>query len=210
MSIGQDEATLSDMVVGLSPLWVMDKRLSWHSSSGHVDRKLSGLRYDREGKIQNIGERDLPFVSVLNNTETEGYGVGSPSAEGPYIKLEGTLTLMVAAKREFGLFMRNPNAINLDTRYEGVGALEWLHRVRDAIETTAEEPETADWTLEGTVLRPCLFFAGVAEISDLCWTYTLDVKWHIEQIKRAGRSTVSSFVWSRELGRRVEQPTILS
>ena len=183
----------SDMVRGIGPLWVIDKRLAYHAHPDYTGRLLSGLKYDREGKIQTIGERDLPFVSVLWHEDSEGYGVGRHGADGPFIQSDMTFSLLIAAKREYGLFLRDPVSAITEPSHDGMGALEWLLKVRDAIECRAEEPPLMDWTLEATVERPLLFRASVKEISELAWSYQMDIEVHIEQIARAKRSAVSSF-----------------
>ena len=191
-----DNTTPADIAKALTPLWVIDNRLAYHAHPDYTDRVLSGMRFDREGKIQNIGDADLPFVSILNYIENEATGVGSPCFGGPHIQYQSTVSMMICAKREYGLMMRDPRAENIDTRYEGVGALEWAQRVKDAIETKAESYPAVDWTLDGTVYQPCVFRLRVAEISNLCWSCVLEVDTVVEQIERAKRSAESSFVFS--------------
>jgi len=194
-----EDVEKSDIALSLGPLWVIDKRLSFHSHPDYDDRILSGLRFDREGKIQNIGERDLPFVSVLGYTDSEGYGMGHPGTQGPFIEYHGNLSLMISAKRDYGLMRRNPDATG-DPRYVGTGALEWAQRVKDAIELTAEDPPFMDWTMDGTVLRPCKITSSEAEVSMLAWTIVLTVELHIEQIPRASRSPEAGFIFNTVAG----------
>jgi hypothetical protein len=190
-----DDVEKSDIALALGPLWAIDKRLAFHSHPDHKDRILSGLRYDREGKITNYGVADLPFVSVFDYVENEGYASGHPGTAGPFIKYNATLYLRIAAKMDYGLMMRDPRATG-DSRYVGVGALEWVQRVKDAIELTAEDPPFMDWALERTVQRPCQFRMQAAEISQLAWVYVLEVDINIEQIPRASRSPEAGFIFN--------------
>jgi len=193
----ETEIEKSDMVRGLAPYWVLTQRLAYHSDVDSTDRLLSGLAFDREGKIQTIGDEDLPFVSLLNYEDQEGYGTGTAGTQGPFIEHKGILSLLVAAKRDYGMFRRDPISAVTEPEFEGVGALEWALRVRDAIEKTMTEPATMDWTMQGTVQRPLLFRCNLAEVSNLSWSFVIDVDIYIERIPRASRSEVSGYIWNQ-------------
>ena len=190
-----DGVSPPDIARALSPLWVIDNRLAYHAHPDHTDRLLSGLRFDREGKIDLVGARDLPYVSVNGYEDSEGYGARDAGPEESPVEYSARLTLLIGAKRDYGLMMRDPRATITDNRYEGIGAAEWVQRVKDAIETTAENSPRMDWTLDGTVLRPCLFTTDSADISNLVWLIRLDVQIWIEQINRAHRSVESGFIF---------------
>lgn len=187
----------SDIAISLGPLWVIDKRLAYHSTSG-TGRILDGINYDREGTLNIDGREDLPYVQPITFNDTEGWAVGGGSSGS---RLGGTQTaiksimrfsLLISSRREFGLFERDPTVTPTgdDLNYTGTGVLEWAQKVRDAIERTADGQEKTDALLESTVSKPVLSVLREAPVSDLSWSVMLDLQIDIESICRGARSIV--------------------
>ena len=141
-------ATVDDIPNSLAPLWVIDKRLSYHSEQGS-GRIADGFKYDREGCIEADGVEDLPYAQPVTIQDQEGISSGS----GANVSNTRSLYLHVAARREYGLFRRNPKVPPEDSSYDGVGVLEWVERVRDAIETSTDGLGEIDPLLEGDSLH---------------------------------------------------------
>jgi hypothetical protein len=171
-------AELTDVPIALRPLWVIDQRIDYHAQAGGL---LEGLKVDREGKSEVDGVDDLPYVQWFSISDEEGHGPGA----GTGVRMERKLLLMVAAKRDYGMFRRDPT----DTS-AGVGVMEWLDRVRDAIETKADGTGESDPLLDGTQSRPILTAIRESAISDLSFTLMLEVTLTIESVCRATRSLV--------------------
>lgn len=185
--------TVADIAISLGPLWVIDQRLEFHSLLGS-GRILDGIKYDREGKLEIDGRKDLPQVQPITLSDTEDWAPGAAGIKSmgtqTAIKTSIAFTLLVQAKREYGLFQRDPTATlsDNDKNYKGTGVLEWAARVRDAIERTTDGMDKTDSLLEQTISKPILTTITDAPVSDLAWSVLVQLQIDIESICRGARS----------------------
>lgn len=172
-------ATINDVPISLRPLWVIDQRLTYHAAES--GRLLYGLKIDREGKVESEGVDDLPYCAWFGVTDEESFTAGA----GTPIKQERKLLFMVSAKREYGMFRRDPTDATA-----GLGAMEWVDLVRDAIETVTDGTNTSDPYLEGSQSRPILMAVRETNVSELSFSFMLEVTLTIDSVCRGSRSLV--------------------
>jgi len=180
-------ATISDIQTELKPLWVIDQRLAYHSVAGS-GRLLDGLTYDREGFIESKGERNLPFVKPVTFNKEEGVAPGARGSFGPGIKVGTRLSLIVSAHREFGLFQRDPTAVQDEPNFGGVGVLQWMTKVLDAIETKIDGTGLVDPYLEDILNSPLEISVDEAPVNDLSWSVIIQIGYDLQSICRGTRS----------------------
>lgn len=180
---------VKDVAFAIAPLWVIDKRLQYHSTPGS-GRLLDGIKYSREGILRIDGRGNLPALQPVTFTDQESWGYGATGNLGVPIKSSMTLMYLVSAKREYGLFQRDLSATltDDDKNYLGTGILEWVARVRDAAERTTDGLDTIDALLEGSVSKPVLTAIREAPATDLAWSAVIEFQVDIESICRGARS----------------------
>jgi len=182
---------VEDIAIALGPLWVIDRRLTYHTEK-EKDRLLDGLTYDREGTVEIDGMEDLPMCQPLTISDQEGWAPGGGGTLGTPIMVSTAFQLLVAAKREYGLFRRDPTAIisGDDANYMGVGVLEWVNKIRDAVERKVDGTDAVDALLEGSISKPVLTTVRDMPVTDLAWTMLIEFRIDIESICRGARSYV--------------------
>ena len=178
---------LKHIPVGLGPAFVIDERLAYHSKEGS-GRILDGLRYDREGQIEADGAEDLPFIQPITVQDQETFPEAGVATAG--VRNQVSLFFLVGAKREYGMFSRTPHqeVTGEDVLDHGTGVLEWLMRVRDAIETTPDGNSNVDPLLDGTLGKPITSAVREAPVSDLSWCLLLEVTYDLANTCRGARS----------------------
>lgn len=166
---------------GIRPLWVIDQRLEFHTKAGGI---LEGLKYDREGVVEVDGTDDLPYVQNLTISDEEGYGFATGNRD---IQNQRKLFLIVSAERQYGLFRRDPDEEITDSCIQGIGVMEWVERVRDAIETRGDVTEVIDPFLEHTVTKPVVSSIREAPTSDKTWSLVIEINLEMGSTDRGTR-----------------------
>jgi len=173
---------LEDVPFAIRPFYVVDRRIEYHcQAEGSL---LEGLKYDREGKIDASGDKDLPFIQPITINDEEGHAVGA----GHGVENIQTFYFLIGSKRENGLFRRNYTTDKEANDYEEAGVMDWVGRVRDAIETKADGTEESDPLLDGTISTPFLTAIREAPVSDMTWCMLLEVSFVIPSTCRGQRS----------------------
>lgn len=181
--------TVKDVAFAIAPLWVIDKRLQYHSTPGS-GRMLDGINYNREGILRIDGRNNLPALQPVTFADQEAWGFGATGSLGAPIKSSMTMMYLVSARREYGLFQRDLSASlsDDDKNYLGTGILEWVARVRDAAERTTDGLDTIDALMEGSVSKPIITAVREAPATDLAWSAVIEFQIDIESICRGARS----------------------
>ncbi len=191
-------AEVKDIAAYIAPLWVIDKRIQFHATPGQ-GRILDGIIYDREGILDIKGRKDLPLVQSVTFADQEGWAPGAAGANIVKARVRGLHSgvstaiqymVLIASRREYGLFERDPTVTPTgdDTNYVGRGVLDWVTRVRDAVERLDDGTDQTDALLEGTVSKPVLTNVRDVPVSDLAWMAILEFQIDIESICRGARS----------------------
>jgi hypothetical protein len=168
--------TLYDMPQMVRPFWVIDRRLAYHTAQS--GRLLYGLAYDPTATHEVRGVRDLPFIMPYVYTDQEAIGPGAklgPNASPQWDTL--TANYWLSARRDYGLFQADPTG----AKY---GILDWVAKVRDAIET--DEAGVIDDRLSGMASRPITFAVRENDVTEMSWSVLLEV---VVQTDTYGRGT---------------------
>lgn len=176
--------TVNDIPISLRPLWVIDRRLAFHTQPGQM---LDGLKFYREGNKEATGKQDLPYVQWYALEDEEDWSDGGA---GHPFKNVRTLVFEVAVFRAYGMFRRGFDTIEGDSDVSGggMGVLEWVDLVRDAIETDIDG--TTDPYLEGSQQRPILSSIVDQTPSDLAWSFLLAITVTIDFVCHGKRSVL--------------------
>jgi len=179
---------LEDYPPMVRPIRVIDSRLSYHCAES--DRLLGGLIYDREGKLAPRGKKDLPFIQpvAFSDVETIGPGSNLPMSQS---NVQGnspawdeqTFAFWIFCRREYGWYQREPS----ETRY---GIMDWVAKVRDAVEKTAEASPQIDRRLEQTAAQPIQSLVTQNEITELSWAVLLEFVVKTDTYCAGGRFSV--------------------
>lgn len=149
------------------PSRVILDRLSFHADPDAAGRLLSGVTFDREGKIEQKQERQMPMVQPFETTMSEGIFAGAGES--------GRGTRMMTLEHYFWVETRVANGWvgtgSADPKKWG--ACEGFPRVIDAIETA--EDGTVDPLLDGCLARPMSFQVNASEMTHLSWGTLLQV-----------------------------------
>lgn len=157
--------TITDIPLMVRPFWVIDQRLTYHTAQS--GRLLWGLKYDPTLAHQVRGVRDLPFIMPYVYTDAETIGPGAKMGSNASPQWDAlTLQFWLSSRKDFGLFQRDPTGSQF-------GLLDWIAKVRDAIETT--EDGIIDDRLDSTACRPIGFAVRENDVSELSWTALLEI-----------------------------------
>lgn len=178
---------LQDYPPMVRPIRVIDSRLSYHCSDGGL---LSGLTYDREGKYSARGKKDLPFIQPVAFSDIETIGPGSnlsmskSNVQGNSPAMdEQTFSFFLFVRRDYGWYQSNTS----ESRY---GVMDWVAKVRDAVEYTAEESPKVDRRLEKTISEPIQSLVSQNEITELSWAVLLEFIVRTDTYCAGGRFSV--------------------
>jgi len=130
----------------------IDRRLEWHSEEGK-GRLLDGMFYDRGFTQQLYGVNKLPMIQPFEFSGEEevslaGHSVDPSTGRRQLHRPAMTqnrqrLFYFVLARKIYGWFARDPQ--NLDPNPEvvdgGLGIMQWVARVKDAMEFQAEDDD---------------------------------------------------------------------
>lgn len=160
---------ISDYAVALAPLYVLDKRLTFHIGKG---RLLEGLKYDYEGKIWSQGLVDMPFIQpeeVFEEEDRRVTGGANAAGSGNNATADALrVTYRIVVNKKNGMFARKPTT---DPRKRGI--TDWTALIRDAIETN--EDGVVDAKLDGTTLGPIRFNISDNFIDETAWEVKLEI-----------------------------------
>jgi len=166
--------TIDQVPFAIRPLWVIDQRLAWHSKKG-TGRLLDGIKYYAEGRLRSEGGSHFPNVANLGLTDEDTIAPGARGSLPSPMATAVTLTLVIRSKREYGLFRRDPESGRDDSRFSGVGCLEWVTKVRDAIVTKTDGTGDVDALLEDTLRKPVITAIREYEVDENVWEVELEV-----------------------------------
>lgn len=156
--------------IGIRPLVVIDKRLRYHAEAGKM-RILDGMLIEKEAEVGIFGGDTLPACVIFQyTTEEEIFPGAGRMVDHPgngVFRTIGEMEILVAAKREYGMFGRE------DLKHRNIGVNEWAERVKDAIDTS--EDGKTDSFLEDTCSQPVTFNIEENYISDLTFALILRI-----------------------------------
>jgi len=168
------------------PFRVIDSRILHHLGAG---LRLDGLKYDYEGRFEARGKRDYPFIQpvAFSDIESVGPGANYSQTDAPQATQgaspawdEQTFTFWVWAARENGFYQRDPSG----TAY---GVMDWVAKIRDAVEMTTDAVPVLDRRLDRTCSIPVQSTVGQNEVSDIGWGVLLDFTCRTDTYCPAGR-----------------------
>lgn len=180
----------------------IDQRLIYHSveSSG---RLLDGVLYDRAHTVKPLGVAQLPYVQPLdwNDQEEAGVAGGSVDADCPEninvaYKHTMQVTYLVGARKEWGWFAQDNTDVGLtasdtiDPKYieGGLGIMQVIARVKDAVETTRDGFATYDGSLGGLLFQPLAIAVRENFLTDTSSCVVLEIEMMLEAECRGKRS----------------------
>lgn len=176
-------STVDDIFTAIRPLWALEKRIQHHLTGG----LLVGMKYDRFGKVEVKGVRDLPVLQPVGVLEEENQAIGggaSPHAMGSGSKADVyVVRYMIQTRVEYGLFRLDPV-----TDTTTLGMCEWMARLRDALETN--EAGTIDPLLDKLLVRPMQFAVEDSGHDQLAWASILRVTLTTRLYYPGGRSCI--------------------
>jgi len=176
-------STTVSAVASALAAWEVNERLIYHTRAG---RMLAGLKYDHEGTLKVDGKDDFPLLQPwsINLEETvmpgapRGRVAGQNFSNSP-VSESLTLVFRFGALRT-SLFMRR--AITPSGK---LGALEWLAKIRDAIET--DRQGIIDPSLNNTIIKPITFKIQETETTQMAYTTFLEVVLPLNVVCRGER-----------------------
>lgn len=121
-------------------------------NDGSPARLLDGLRFERTTTLKEEGQDGLPYVQLYDVLSEESYLVTGARAGGP----RGTpgaselyaCRLLIVVEAEAGFVRSDPSDAT-----QKLGLLEWVAKVKDAIETD-EDDGVPDARLCGSLVKP--------------------------------------------------------
>ena len=177
---------LSDYPPMCRPFRVIDERLTYHIATGRI---LDGLSYDFEGKLEGRGVREYPFIQPVAFSDVETIGPGaniSMSAESGNVQGnspswdEQSFAFWVFARRTYGFYQRDTTG----TKY---GVMDWVAKIRDAVETKVDGSGDLDRRLEGTVARNIQSVVSQNETTEIGWACLLEFNLQTDTYCPGGR-----------------------
>jgi hypothetical protein len=178
--------TINDIYRFCAPAWEINERLIYHSQPG---RMLAGLKVDREGTKQGMGEDSYPSMQFDTIQLTEELSPGAPRTSdhtkknSPVAPVQ-TLRYRCSFSRQKGLFRRNP----LDPSAPK-GAMDWLALIADAIETSRDGEDTVDTSLDGSVIRPTRVVIEENDNTESAFHFFLEITVYPQHHCRGERQT---------------------
>lgn len=167
-------SNLSDCYQFTAAVWTIFKRIEFHCQTGGI---LQGLKWSREGGLQNLQTDKLPLLQPYSIEQDMDYFAGGnfpvynssdKEANTPFVS-SFQLKLELSTDSKHGFLRRNP-----DVPTERKGHMEWSALVMDAIETA--EDERIDSRLDGTLLRPIKMMMKDIEIQELTMSSVIDIR----------------------------------
>lgn len=164
-------ASIEEIMPFAQSLWMIDKRLSYHSQKGNM---LSGLKYRKTPEIEEDGKSSFPYLRLMDFSYEEQHARGGPRELS--VPSQGNSPTFYVITCEYKLTCRRANGLFRKDPYDtskGKGLLEWLALVTDAIET--DEGGFVDARLDNSTANPVMYRVDGTEPSQLGWSADFSV-----------------------------------
>lgn len=182
-------SAITDHFQFVSPFWVILKRIDHATRKAVGDEPagpLFGLKWHREGSVQNDGKSDLPSLQpTFADVETRIAGGAQKEADKRTANtpLDNAITFRMRLRTDtaHGFVRRDA----LDPKQK-MGHLEWVALILDAIETN--ELGQIDSRLEKTIKEPVAFIVREPDFTTLSMESVIEIILKSTSYNRGERS----------------------